>query len=314
MQETKHNKDKKDKQAKTRRNNIVIFILFIALSSSCIVFSILCLNNTAIVFLKENATLFSIISSFLLFLFSIWIAWTFYLKKQTLYKTGLSVLIFILFCLILIYFFQKTGFFTIVKDENALREYLREKGRWMPFVYVVLQYLQVVILPVPSVVSTLAGVALFGAFKTVIYSLIGILLGSFTAFFIGRKLGNKAVVWIIGKENLLKWQKKLKGKDNLLLTLMFILPVFPDDILCFIAGLSSMSTKYFLIMSTCSRILSISATCYSISILPLNTWWGLLVWGIIIIAVILAFILIYKNLEKMQKWFSLLKSKRNKHK
>ena len=119
----------------------------------------------------------------------------------------------------------------------------------MPIVYIIFQYLQVVLLPIPSVVSTLAGVALFGPWWTLLFSFIGIWLGSISAFFIGRKLGYKAVAWMVGEETLNKWQKKLKGKDALVLTLMFFLPVFPDDVFCFISGLSSMKKRYFFIIS-----------------------------------------------------------------
>lgn len=310
MQQLKLRKKGQTQVEKQQKNQITAWAIIIALAFACIIFSTLCLYNTAIAFLFENATLFSIVIGFLLALACVFIIWFYQTNKQVSYKTGLSAFIFLLFCLVLIYIFQKTGFFNIVKDENSLQEYLSGKGAWMPFVYILLQYLQVVILPIPSVVSTLAGVALFGAFQTILYSLIGILLGSFTAFFIGRKLGNKAVIWMIGEETLVKWQKKLKGKDNLLLTMMFLLPVFPDDVLCFIAGLSSMSTKYFLIMVTCSRILSISTTCYSITLLPLNTWWGLLAWGIIILTVIITFILLYKNLDTIQTYFNRRKKKK----
>ncbi len=311
MERLKRRKKGRVQVEKQEKNQITAWSVMIVLTVVCIIFSTLCLYNTAIAFLYENATLFSIIIGVLLILACAIVIWFYNKDKQVLYKTGLSAFIFLLFCLVLIYIFQKTGFFNIVKDENSLQEYLSGKGAWMPFVYVLLQYLQVVILPIPSVVSTLAGVALFGPFQTILYSLIGILLGSLTAFFIGRKLGNKAVIWMIGEETLLKWQKKLKGKDNLLLTMMFLLPVFPDDVLCFIAGLSSMSTKYFVIMITCSRILSISTTCYSIKLLPLNTWWGLLAWAIIILTVVIVFILIYKNLDKIQEHFNERKKKKN---
>jgi uncharacterized membrane protein YdjX (TVP38/TMEM64 family) len=201
----------------------------------------------------------------------------------------------------LLFIFQKTGFFEIVKNEQALQEYLEKKGVWMPVFYVALQYLQVVILPIPSIVSTLAGVAVFGVFKTIVYSLIGVVLGSWSAFYIGRKFGNKAVAWMIGMETLKKWQNRLKGKDNFLLTFMFLLPVFPDDVLCFMAGLSSMRTLYFIIMIMISRVLSVSATCYSMEILPLNTWWGFSVWCVIFALFIIAFAFAYKNLDKIQK-------------
>ena len=147
------------------------------------------------------------------------------------------------------------------------------------------------------------GIALFGPVKTVLYSLCGILLGSFTAFFIGRKLGYKAVAWMVGEETLNKWQKKIKGKDNFILTMMFFLPFFPDDILCFITGLSSMSTKYFSIMIIIARIVSLSATCVSISFIPLTTWWGLLIWGAILLVVVVGFIFVYKHMDRIHSYF-----------
>ena len=285
-------------------------LALIALTAVLIVFAVLCLHNTVYSFITKYATLFSVLASLLLCGLCALSVWFLLTEKQTLFKTAISVYIFLLFCLVLIYILQRTGFFVLVRDENAFREYLATKGAWMPVLYVVLQYLQVVILPIPSVVSTVAGLALFGPLKTILYSLIGIIFGSITAFFIGRKLGYKAVAWMIGKEELNKWQKKLKGKDNLILTVMFLLPMFPDDVLCFIAGLSSMTERYFLIMIIVSRIVSVSTTCYSIDLIPFNTWWGLLIWGILFAVIIIAFVLIYKNLDKIQERFQRKKRKK----
>ena len=132
------------------------------------------------------------------------------------------------------------------------------------------------------------------------------------AFFIGRKLGYKAVAWIVEAETLKKWQKRLKGKDNLILTMMFILPLFPDDILCFIAGLSSMSKAYFLIMVTITRLIGIAATCYSINFIPWNTWWGLLLWGVVVVTLIGVFIFAYKYMGKWQLFMKKLVERKEK--
>ncbi len=196
----------------------------------------------------------------------------------------------------------KSGFLSLVKDAERYKEFLQTSGGWMAIVYIVLQYLQVIILPIPSFVSTLAGVALFGAPLATLYSLIGIILGSITAFFAGRKLGYKAVAWIAGKEELDKWQKKLKGKDNFILTAMFLLPFFPDDMLCFVAGLSSMSNVYFIVMMSICRLIGVVTTCFSVQLLPFTTWWGLLGWGCIYAVVIVGFVLFYKNLDKINDW------------
>ncbi len=301
MRERHHKKEETAKGASSALPFIIAALLLMV--ASC-VFSVLCLSQINVAFVRERVVLFSILSCLIWIGFFVFCAILAYKQKETLFKTCFSVFIFIVFCLVLLYILLDTGFFMVIRDEQSLQEYLATKGAWMPILYVVLQYLQVVILPIPSTVSTLAGVALFGPLQTLFYSLIGIMLGSFTAFFIGRKLGYKAVAWIVGKETLKKWQTKLKGKDNLLLTMMFVLPVFPDDVLCFVAGLSSMSTRYFAIMLTISRILAIGVTCYSIDLIPFNTWWGICIWAAFFAAVVAVFALAYKNLDKIQALIS----------
>lgn len=287
-----------------KKKPFIWLTVFFLLTVGSIILALICLHKAEIPFIVMRIGLFSvlvIVALCILFGFCVWFVLA---DKGLLVKAFLSVYILILFFLAVLLILQATGFFRLIKDAETLRAYLESSGRWMPFMYVALQYLQVVILPIPSIVSTVAGVALFGAFKTLLYSLIGIFCGSLTAFLIGRKLGNKAVAWMVGAETLEKWQKKLKGKDNLVLTTMFLLPVFPDDILCFVAGLSTMSTAYFIVMIFVSRILAISATCFSFDFIPFNTWWGLLIWGILIAILIAAFILIYKNLDKIQVFLS----------
>ena len=105
---------------------------------------------------------------------------------------------------------------------------------------------------------------------------------------------------MVGEEALKKWQRKLKGKDNLFLTAAFVLPLFPDDILCFIAGLSTMTTRYFLIVIFLARAIGIAATCYSIDFIPFNTWWGITLWIVFLTIVVISFIFIYKNMDKIQ--------------
>ncbi len=224
-------------------------------------------------------------------------------------KTLLSVFVLLLFSLIVCFILQKTGFFAVVSSTENLQAYLQKAGVWMPIFYVLLQYLQVVLLPIPSLISTVAGVALFGAFLASVYSILGILLGSLTAFFIGRKLGNRAVSWMLGDETLKKWQTKFKKKDNVVLTLAFILPFFPDDVLCFLAGLSSMTTTYFLIVIFISRFLGIICTCYSVDFIPFTTWWGLLIWGVLLLAVAGVVIITYKKMETIQKWLKKIMKK-----
>ncbi len=294
-----------------RRKSILLFLLlFFTLALASAILGVLCLDGMQGDFLKKYFRLISILYCVcvcLLFGASVGVTLA---GKQVWQKMLLSLFALLLFAWIVCLILQKTGFFEVVNTPERLQQYLEKTGAWMPIIYTLLQFLQVVLLPIPSIVSTLVGVAIFGAFWAMTYSLIGILLGSVTAFFIGRKFGYKAVAWMVGEETLVKWQKKLKGKDNLFLTFAFVLPFFPDDILCFIAGLSTMSTQYFLIVILLSRVVGIAATCYSIDFIPLDTWWGIAIWGAFFVAIVIGFILINKNMDKLQKKIKQIRKKR----
>lgn len=299
-----------NKKIQFTKNGIIFSLIFALFTVLSCAFAILCLRALEITFIIDHLTLFSILAVALLVIIgctSIYFSLT---GKEALTKTFFSGYLLVLFLLILVYILQATGFFAVIQDEQKFKEYLEKSGGWMPIAYIIFQYLQVVILPIPAVVSTGAGVALFGPFYAMLYSLVGIICGSLTAFFIGRKLGRRAVSWMVGEDTLVKWQNKLKGKDNLVLTLMFLFPLFPDDVLCFIAGLSSMTSKYFCIMILISRLFSVSTTCYSLDLIPFNTLWGLAVWGVIVIVVVVGFLWLYKNLDKIQAFITKISTKK----
>ncbi len=222
--------------------------------------------------------------------------------KELFYKTCVSAYVLLVFFAIILYVLFRTGFFAILNDEQAFQEYLEKAGVWMGVLFVLLQFLQVVILPIPSFVTVAAGTALFGPLPCALLSLIGILIGSITAFLIGRYLGHKAVAWMIGKNTLDKWLKKIKGRDKLFLSAMFLLPIFPDDVLCFVAGISSMSLPFFLTVIVIARIIAIFTTCYSVTLIPFDTWWGIMLWVLFFVGVAILFFILYKKADVIEKW------------
>ncbi len=221
------------------------------------------------------------------------------LKNQPLYRLITCILIFLVVCAVIFFAICATGLINKINSIQALRDYIADFGNMAVFLFILFCFLQVVVLPVPGSVTVAAGVALFGPFKCAIYSFIGIVFGSVVAFAIGRWVGYKAVKWIVGKESLDKWLEKLKGKDYLILSIMFLLPLFPDDILCFVAGLSSMTWIYFLVMIFVTRLISVFTTSYSIGLIPFNTWWGIIIWIAIGIGIGISFWLICKNSDRI---------------
>lgn len=233
------------------------------------------------------------------------------LYKQAIYRLIFCTIIF--FCIAGVIFFTicATGVIEKIGSIEALRDYISQFGSMAVVLYILFCFLQVLVLPVPGSVTVAAGVALFGPFKCSIFSFIGITLGSVAAFAIGRWIGEKAVRWIVGEDTLKKWLQKLKGKDYLILSIMFLLPLFPDDVLCFVAGLSSMTWPYFLIMITITRATSVLATSYSVGLIPFTTWWGILIWLVIGALIGVAFWLVCKYSSQIDYFIkSKLKIKR----
>ena len=218
-------------------------------------------------------------------------------KKKSIIRLLFSVIILSAFIIVLLLVLKLLGLDDI--SQEKLQEIISSYGALGPIVFIVVSFLQATILPIPGAVSILAGNYLFGPWLSYLYSYIGIIAGSLISFILGRKLGRKFVNWIVGdKETVDYYLKKLKGKETVILFFMFLLPFFPDDALCAIAGIMPINFSVFLFIQLITRITSIGATLFFMSgeIIPYHGW-GLVVLAIIGVAAIIAFIFAYKNAE-----------------
>lgn len=281
-----------------------------------VIFTVLCMANFKDGFLAKHAT---VITSLLLGLEVIYIiamSICFARKFQAVYKLLMTGIVIVAVIVLALYIIQVTGVFAYVDTVDELRAIIESVGSWWaPVLFIVLQILQVCLLPIPGVLTVGAGVLAFGPELACVYSYIGIMIGSLISFWIGRVLGYRVAAWIAGKETLDKWLQKIKGRDRMLLTAMFLLPLFPDDVLCIVSGLTTMSWLYFIVMQLITRAVSVVTTAFSLNgdIIPYDTLWGIIVWICIGIAIIALFILIWKKGDKFEKWFfSLFRSKKGK--
>lgn len=241
-------------------------------------------NFTALMSFAVGISLFAVVCAILFYICG----------KQSLYRLTVCILVFADICAVVFFALCATGLLGKINSVEALRQYIQQAGKLAALIFIIFSFLQVVLLPVPGSIAVAAGTAMFGPFKCSVYSFIGIVSGSITAFAVGRLIGYKAVCWIVGQDSLDKWLEKLKGKDYLILSLMFLLPMFPDDVLCFVAGLSSMTWPYFIVMITVTRLISVFTTAYSFELIPFTTWWGILIWVVLFAFVALSFWLVCK--------------------
>lgn len=198
---------------------------------------------------------------------------------------------------------------------EKIQAFLAKYGAYAGLIYVLIQFLQVTIIPVPAAITTVAGVALFGFWQTFLYSIIGIMCGSMFAFFLGRRFGVKLIIWLCGQSVYEKYTKLTKGKDKIVLTMMFLFPFFPDDLLCIAAGITDMKYWEFFVIMLFTRpinILIMEGAFKGISSIPL-TGYGIPIWIALIggtLAVVAIAFKYSKNIEDMlMKFFDKISSK-----
>ena len=285
----------------------ILSIIFISLNGlTGVIFTVLYLETFAGGFVAEY---FDVVLTVSVVLITVLTMLTIAFLKRSesfLYKLFLITIITVTAVISVLYALKASGFLDKIDSVEDLREYVSSFGNNAAIIFTILQFLQVVILPIPAFITVAAGVVLFGTFKGAVLSCIGIIIGSVVAFFIGRIFGYRVAKWLVGKESLDKGLKTIKGKDKIVLTFMFLFPFFPDDVLCFVAGITTMSPLFFLIMIFITRIISVFATCYSLnnSIIPYNTWWGILLWILFFALTIVLTVLIYKKGDKVEAFFT----------
>ncbi|WP_424001306.1 TVP38/TMEM64 family protein [Haloarcula salina] len=148
-------------------------------------------------------------------------------------------------------------------DPTWLRRQVAAFGAFAPLAFVALQAGQVLLAPIPGQVLGGVGGYLFGVVDGTLYSLLGVTLGSTAAFSLARRYGRPYVEGVMRPEALARWDRFLERNGLVGLFVLFLLPTFPDDLLCFVAGLSDLRLRTFLALVVVGRTPSFLAAAYA---------------------------------------------------
>lgn len=243
----------------------------------------------------------------------------FVLDKEALLKSAFVIIIIAaLFLAVFITVGEVFHFDAYESDAEkieALKSLIEGTGGWGMAVFFLIQVLQVVILPLPAAVCYIPGAVIWGALPATLIASAGVLAGSVINYAIGKFWGKKAVVWIAGEETTEKYSAYFGKKGKGIFLIMQILPFFPDDILCMVAGLTSMNFAFFAVTIILVRPFVIAAYCYlgSGTIIPFEGW-GIAVWIVIFAVCVALAILSFKYQDKIEGWlvskFSLKKKEK----
>ncbi len=150
---------------------------------------------------------------------------------------------------------------------EALKKLMLNNSLLAPIIFVFLQILQVIFAPIPGQAVGIVGGYFFGWKVGITLTMIGLSIGTFLVLFLSRKFGKKFVYFLNGQtaikeissilfpqdSNSYNKLKKVKKHGLLTFFLIMLLPAFPDDLVCFIAGLSNIPIRKLFFASVVGR-------------------------------------------------------------
>lgn len=178
------------------------------------------------------------------------------------------------------FFLWKTGFFSALSSFDSMKAYIERSAPYGQLFFFFIQLLSVILAPIPSNVTALVGAVLFGLWQSFLLTFAAVIFGSFLMFCLARVLGRPFVDQFVSKKISEKYLDIIRSKQDVFLFLVFLFPFFPDDIICILAGLTTIRPARFLIIALIARpwgLLVASAVGSAAISIPL---WGMILLGI----------------------------------
>lgn len=151
------------------------------------------------------------------------------------------------------WFLYSSGFFRAAGSLEGLRAYIDRFAPYSHLLFFLVQFLSVVLAPIPSNITAAAGGLLFGTWPAFVITFGAVAAGSLLVFWLARALGRDFADRLVSRKLSEKYQDVLRTKAPVFLVLAFLFPFFPDDMLCILAGLTDISFRRFAVIVLLTR-------------------------------------------------------------
>jgi uncharacterized membrane protein YdjX (TVP38/TMEM64 family) len=146
---------------------------------------------------------------------------------------------------------------TILSDQAFVSNYVQSYGALAPLVLALLQVLQVIVAFIPGHVFVIAGGYIYGMPGGLLFNIVCVVAASQLAFLLARWAGRPLVHRLADQATIDKWEAIAEERGFLFFTIAFVLPVFPTDLMNFVAGLTGISSRKFLAANFLGRFPSV---------------------------------------------------------
>ena len=192
----------------------------------------------------------------------------------------------------------RNGWFERIGSVEELRALIDRAGAFAGIVFFLLQMLTVIIAPIPSNVTMMAGALALGFWQAMLLGIAAIWAGAMLMFLLARRLGHRAVQRWMDHGIMEKYLPVIEEKQDMFLFLTLLFPFFPDDMLCILAGLTSMPAGRFALIMLLARpwglVFAALLGSGAFSLPP----WG---WAVLVIVLAVIFVLAMKYSRQIEE-------------
>ncbi len=169
---------------------------------------------------------------------------------------------------------------------DAVINTIKGYGIWGPVILFVLFVLQTFIAFIPGQALMVASGYIYGFSGGILITWISLVVGGQAAFWLARRYGRPFAEKFVSPPLLDRWDKSAAGRGIGFYVATLVMPFFPNDAMCYIAGLGNMTGRRFLIANTLGRgiasFLTVVIGAFS-SQIPALLWIGLI--GFIVLGI-----------------------------
>jgi uncharacterized membrane protein YdjX (TVP38/TMEM64 family) len=136
---------------------------------------------------------------------------------------------------------------------KAITTSMEHAGIWGPIVLFILFVLQVFLAFIPGQALMIASGYLYGFWGGFALSWVSLVVGGEIAYLLARNYGRPFAEKWIASSVLERWNKAAEGQGITFFALSLVMPLVPNDAMCYVAGLGTIRRSHFSIANMLGR-------------------------------------------------------------
>lgn len=181
----------------------------------------------------------------------------------------------------------------VFRNSQAVTALVQNSGPWGWIILIILLILQAFLAFIPGQGLMLASGYIYGFWQGLLLTWFGLTLGGQISFWLARRYGRPFASRFVSKKVLARWDSFASRQGVGFYIVSLFLPIFPNDAMCFVAGLGEISFRRFLVANMIGRFIATAAMtfvgAYGTQI-PTTVW--------VVLLIVLVLFLLFWKLQK----------------